>query len=434
MTSAQRVIVVGAGMAGLTAAHFLKEAGTDVVVVEQDTRPGGRIRSVRKGDDTIDVGAQFIHTNYKVTLELCKKFDLQSDLVEMRTDDMMMRGGQAHIIPWGSIRVPTISLWSRFKTIRQLSPLIRRRKEMALDRWPQLLDLDKLELATYARLKLNEELLEYTVRPLMLTYSMSEPEGISLAYYLRSAYVYTTTGAHCFRSGNDTLPKALAQGLDIRLGNAVTSLLCTSGGRVCGVRTSDGEIEGSAVIAAIPSPALLPLHSDWDVQQREFLQSFEFAQMPLVVFEGDIRKEVTYWGGVLDRAAEHRISFLTYPHMKYAGACKPRYLLAWPLGSFGRELIELSDEAIIEAVAEELRRASPADADSIESASVFRHRHTYPQYKVGTFEKLLRFKASEGRPAGLYFAGDYTEGGLIEGAAHSGYKAAQRVTEDLSPS
>jgi predicted NAD/FAD-dependent oxidoreductase len=59
--------------------------------------------------------------------------------------------------------------------------------------------------------------------------------------------------------------------------------------------------------------------------------------------------------------------------------------------------------------------------------TVFKHVHTYPQYRLGAFEKLLRFKATEGTPKGLYFAGDYTDGGLIEGAAQSGYKAAQRV-------
>jgi oxygen-dependent protoporphyrinogen oxidase len=432
MTGTNRVIVIGAGMAGLTAAHFLKEAGIEVVVVEQDTRPGGRIMSVRRGDDTFDVGAQFIHTNYKVTLELCKKFGLMSDLVEMRSNDMIMRGGEVHIIPWGTIRIPTISLWSQLKNVRKFGPIIRRRKSMALDGWHELMDLDKLELATYARLKLNEESLEYTVRPLMLTYSMSEPEGISLAYYLRSLYMYATTGAHCFRSGNDALPKAMAGGLDVRYGTAVKKLLCDGGGGVVrGVQTSEGEIEGSAVISAIPSPALLPLHSDWDTQQREFLQEFEFAKLPLVAFEGRVRNEVTYWGGVLDRLAGHRISFLTYPHMKYAGACKPHYLLAWSLGSFGQELIELSDERVIAAVTEELRRASPADADSVESASVVRHPYTYPQYRVGMFTKLFRFKASEGRPAGLYFAGDYTEGGLIEGAAQSGYKAAHRLMAKL---
>jgi len=115
--------------------------------------------------------------------------------------------------------------------------------------------------------------------------------------------------------------------------------------------------------------------------------------------------------------------------MKYSGASRPHYLLAWPLGSFGEGLIELSDEEIIAAVTEELRKASPADAEAIESASVVRHPHTYPLYRVGMFAKLLRFQESEGRPAGLYFAGDYTEGGLIEGAARSGLEAARRVIE-----
>jgi protoporphyrinogen oxidase len=414
-------------MAGLTAAHYLKEAGIEAVVVEQDTRPGGRVMSLRKGDDTVDVGAQFIHTNYQVTLELCRKFDLESDLVEMRSADMMMRGGVAHVIPWGSVRIPTISLWSQLKNLRLFPPMLRRRRSMALERWPGLLDLDKLELTTYARLKLNDECLEYTVRPLMLTYSMAEPEGLSVAYFLRSLYMYLTTAAHCFRSGNDALPKAMARELNVEYGTAVTKLLCKSDGTVRGVRTSNGEFEASAVISAIPSPALLPLYSDWKKEQEEFLREFAFSKMPLVIFEGPVRDAVSYWGGVLDRLSGHRISFMTYPHEKYSGACRPRYLLAWPMGSFGEELIELSDEEIIGAVTEELRKASPADAESIESASVVRHRHTYPQYEQGMFEKLLRFKASEGRPAGLYLAGDYTEGGLIEGAAQSGYKAARRL-------
>jgi oxygen-dependent protoporphyrinogen oxidase len=429
MARKNQVIVIGAGMAGLAAAHFLRNGGFEVVVVEQDTRPGGRMMSVRKGDDTIDVGAQFIHTNYKVTLELCREFNLESDLVEMRSNDMMMRGGKVYIIPWGSTRIPSISLWSQLKNLRQFRPMIRRRRSLKLDSWRDLLDLDRLELATYARLKLNEELLEYTVRPLMLTYAMAEPEGISLAYYLRSLHMYLTTGAHCFRSGNDVLPKAMARGLDIRYETTVEKILCDRSTGVCGVQTSGGEIEGTTVISAIPSPALLPLHDDWNCLQEEFLREFRYAKMPLVVFDGQVRDAVNYWGGVLDRQAGHRISFLTYPHMKYSGASRPHYLLAWPLGSFGEGLIELSDEEIIAAVTEELREASPADADAIESACVVRHPHTYPQYRVGMFEKLVCFQKSEGRPPGLYFAGDYTEGGLIEGAAQSGYKAARRVME-----
>lgn len=422
-----KVIVIGAGMAGLTAGHFLKEAGIEVVVLEKDSRPGGRILSVQRGQDVVDVGAQFVHTNYELTLELTKKLGLESDLVEMHSADMMLRDGKVHIIPWGGVRVPGVSLSSQLKMTRLLMPMLKRRKALALEGWPNLLDLDKLELSAYTRSKLNEECLDYVVRPLMLTYSMSEPEGISVAYFLRSLWMYTTTRAHCFRSGNDALPKAMARELDIRFEADVKQLLCDARGRVCGVQTSQGEIEGSAVISAVPSPAVLPLYPGWNAIQLEFLRKFTYAKMPLVLFEGRVRDEISYWGGVFDRRANDRISFITFPHMKHAGGCAARYLLAWPMGSLGEELIDVPDEKVIDAVSQELRRTSPADAEGIESSSVFRHQHTYPQYHVGMFERLLRFKSREGSPAGLYFAGDYTEGGLIEGAALSGYKAAQRV-------
>ena len=427
-----RVIIIGAGMAGLSAAHYLKEAGYDAVIVERDNRPGGRIMSIKKNDDTIDVGAQFTHTNYSITMELVRKFNLESDMVEMQTSDMMMRDGQAHIIPWGSVRIPTVSLWSQFKLARLLIPMYMRRKDLALDGWPGLLDLDKLELSTYALLKLNQECLDYMVRTLMLTYSMSEPEGISVAYFMRCSYMYLTTGAHCFKSGNDILPKTMARDLDVRYETAVNRIVCDSNGRVTGVETSAGKIDGSAVVSAIPSPELLPLYSDWSDEQESFLREFTYTKMPLVILEGKVQDKVTYFGGVLDRRAGHRTSFITYPHLKYASTISPYYLQAWPMGDFGDELIDLPDERIIEAVTEDMRKARPEDVDSIESASVVRHLHQYPQYKVGMLGKVLRFKETEGSPSGLYFAGDYTEGGLIEGAAQSGYKAAQRVIAENS--
>jgi oxygen-dependent protoporphyrinogen oxidase len=425
MSTKGRVVVIGAGMAGLTAAHFLKEAGREVILLEQDSRPGGRIQSIERNNDTIDVGAQFLHTNYTLTLELTKTFNLESDLAKMQSADMMIRDGRTHIIPWGSVRVPTISTWSQIKMARLFMPILARRKHMALEGWPNLLDLDKLELSTYARLKLNEECLTYMVRALMLTYSMSEPEGISVAYFLRSLHMYATTGAYCFRSGNDALPKAMARNLDIRYETAVERILCD--GAVRGVRTSKEDIEASAVISAVPSPALLPLHADWSSEQREFLEQFAYSKLPLVLYEGELPNTIRYWGGLLDRKAGHRVSFITFPHMKYDRATKPLYLLAWPLGALGEELIDLSDAAVMENVTAELRRAMPVEVASLEPVSVVRHAHTYPQYRLGMFEKLLRFNATEGKPKGLYFAGDYTDGGLIEGAAQSGYKAAQRL-------
>src|SRR5260370_23571799 len=59
--SAHDVVVVGAGMAGLTAARGLAEAGLKVLVVEAQDRIGGRIWTRHVGDEAIELGAEFIH-------------------------------------------------------------------------------------------------------------------------------------------------------------------------------------------------------------------------------------------------------------------------------------------------------------------------------------------------------------------------------------
>lgn len=57
----QRILVIGAGMAGLTAARRLAEAGRQVLVLEARDRVGGRIRTLREGDQILELGAEFIH-------------------------------------------------------------------------------------------------------------------------------------------------------------------------------------------------------------------------------------------------------------------------------------------------------------------------------------------------------------------------------------
>ena len=59
--AAARVIVIGAGPAGLAAARYLADRGLRPLVVEARSRLGGRIETVEVGGNPIDLGAAYIH-------------------------------------------------------------------------------------------------------------------------------------------------------------------------------------------------------------------------------------------------------------------------------------------------------------------------------------------------------------------------------------
>src|ERR1700712_2011141 len=57
----ERVIVVGAGIAGLTVANALTRSGVECVVLEARERTGGRLHTVDLGGSLVDLGASWIH-------------------------------------------------------------------------------------------------------------------------------------------------------------------------------------------------------------------------------------------------------------------------------------------------------------------------------------------------------------------------------------
>lgn len=54
------ILIIGAGMSGLTAASALQQAGREVIVVDKGRGVGGRMATRRIGAATFDHGAQFV--------------------------------------------------------------------------------------------------------------------------------------------------------------------------------------------------------------------------------------------------------------------------------------------------------------------------------------------------------------------------------------
>jgi monoamine oxidase len=82
------IIIIGAGASGLMAARQLTQRGLNVLVVEGDTRIGGRIHTVNDPAFPVplELGAEFIHGDLPVTMEL---LDEAGIVYEADTDSMI---------------------------------------------------------------------------------------------------------------------------------------------------------------------------------------------------------------------------------------------------------------------------------------------------------------------------------------------------------
>src|SRR4026207_2171332 len=74
---AKKVLILGAGMAGLVAGYELSKLGHDVTILEARTRPGGRVHTLREPfTDGLyaEAGAARIPDEHELTLKYVKEF------------------------------------------------------------------------------------------------------------------------------------------------------------------------------------------------------------------------------------------------------------------------------------------------------------------------------------------------------------------------
>lgn len=91
-----KVVIIGAGAAGLYAAYLLNEAGIDVTILEASALHGGRIRPLRGFSDfPIELGAEEVHGRRSVLYDLVKKAG--GTFVKEDTSDFIFLDGKMQL-------------------------------------------------------------------------------------------------------------------------------------------------------------------------------------------------------------------------------------------------------------------------------------------------------------------------------------------------
>lgn len=106
----KKVIIIGAGFAGLSAGHMLKQNGFDVTILEARNRIGGRVFSFKINDNpeqVIELGAEWVGASHERLIAMCNEFGLE--LKDNRFESRMIydntyypRGGWDYSAEWNA--------------------------------------------------------------------------------------------------------------------------------------------------------------------------------------------------------------------------------------------------------------------------------------------------------------------------------------------
>ena len=433
MQTSNKAAIIGAGIGGLASGYYLQKAGREVEIFERTRIPGGRIQLLEKDGARVDVGTQYFHTNYVETLKILDDLGMKDQLIPIRPPVKIMRGGRGFPVKHNTLRYRMIPLASNLKFGRIILTTLRNFGRLDPYFNEPLEEFEDLELAEHVLKKCDSDTLEFLVRPIISAFNLCDPEGESLAHFLRIAKQFLTSSDTCLPHGMFSFPEKLAAKLPVTYDSETLEIL-TEAEKVTGLRVRGGNevrtVTAADVVCATPLkelPRLLPVLTD---DEKSAALSFEYSQFPLAVFFMKNRLPEDYWAHVFSRTEDFKASFVSDASFK----CKEMVpsgksiLQAWFVGDAGPEMVDLPDEVIVERAKAEIGRVVPGFSDQIESIEVVRHHTGMPRYRVGVYRRLREFLQSIRRIKGLHLVGDYYGHSTIETVVLS----AQRAVEAIS--
>jgi protoporphyrinogen/coproporphyrinogen III oxidase len=468
-TSVRRVIVIGAGITGLAAAHHLgelaasREMPLEVTIVERGDRAGGPLKTIRRDGFIMEAGADSILVEKPWAAELARRIGLGDELIPTRAEfrrTLVVRAGRLVEIPDGFsllaparlgpvLRSPLFSPLGKLRMM--LEPLIPARRDGRDE-----------SLASFVSRRLGREVLDrvaqplaggiYTADPARLSVQATMPRfvemerkygslvrGLRAAERTRAAQSAGTSGARwnlfvAPRGGMGVLADTLAARLarSIRYGAEAATL--TRSGSSWKVTLADGApLEADAVICAAPASAAAHLIAPHDQALAERLRAISYASAAVVNLayrESDFPAPPRTFGFVVPVAERRRIIAASFSSLKYEGRAPAGWIVARMFlgGVLQNDMMRLTDDQMIAAARDEMRQLlGVAATPSI--AEVQRWPDAMPQYEVGHLDRVGQIERAAAMIPAFILAGAAYRGVGVPDCVRSGEDAARATIE-----
>ena len=273
----KKVIVVGAGMAGLAAAYRLRKAGVDVTVLESSDHVGGRIGTESRDGYMIERGAQLITSTYRNALGLVKELGLEAELRPTSPWMAIVKDGRPRRMPSGAM-FPIYALTSGLVSLPDLARFIwhtTKLKWPPVDNYAAWAEYDDEDTARWCAPRMGRAT-DYLVEPLVAGGLLCMIEETSRAATLATlALTDNGRGKEMTLSrGLGSFPDALAAKVNVKLESPVQSIEVHDDGVV--VQLSGEQMRADHVVVAATAPIAARLYRGGDEVERR-LMATEYA-------------------------------------------------------------------------------------------------------------------------------------------------------------
>lgn len=438
------VIIIGAGLAGLSAGYELQKAGWQVTVLEARERVGGRVHTLRtfKHGLVAEGGGEFIDDHHTRMIALAKEFNIplaSSGSWQAQDKDWGSFDGKAGLVAdtkiWGFAFANEVQrVWEAMAELSQ---------KVADPYQPQTAaeaeDLDSKSAGDWIdSLGLHPLVKKYFVTYLRSEYTC-EPEALSLLDLCRNAKMYYSSNERppSMRvvGGNDLIPRALAKALtDVRLNAVVKSLRLKTDGVSVSYTQADSSLTMDADFAILAIPLSTARDIDFGgslpMPHQRMVNEISYGAVTKVMIQYRKRFwDEKNWNGRMNSDLPIGYIWHATSHLEHESGI----LTAYTGGAPGTKLSALSNEERIQAAIHEIEKIFPGSSALIEHTETtawLNERFTKASYMALAPGDIRTHWQTLFTPAGrLFFAGEHATAfqGFMEGAVESGQRAAKEI-------
>ena len=441
-----RVVVVGGGIAGVSAAWFLREH--DVTVVDGARVIGGKLRTSEVAGQLVDEGAEQLLVRRPEALALARDVGLADDLVHPVTSSASIWSrGRLRPLPARTV----MGVPSSAASVRGvLSPWEVGR--VALDRvLPGRAPQTDVSVASYVAGRVGSAVVDRLVEPLLGGVYAGRAELLSLRATMPqlprtdgsllnavAAVAPPPSSDPVFaglRGGLQRLVDvtALRSGATVLTGRTVRRIeRLPSGWRVVhGPTTDEQSLEADAVVVAVPAAGAARLLADVAPQAATELAAMDYASVAIVTvaYRRSQMPPLVESGYLVPALPGRPVKAVTFTSAKWAhlrgdDADEGVTVVRASIGRYGDvEDLQSDDDELVVAVRRELSLSIGVDVEPV-ATRVSRWGGGLPQYLVGHLDRVQRIRDAVATVPGLAVCGAAYDGVGVPACIGSAQRAA----------